>query len=630
MHAERSATEPGPAADGRDRDVKVGTDLHDACYLCRGTRSNDDLGEMHQVLGLIVSIVGSIVRSDQDFTALQTASQCSDRTRIHLVEGHGAKVVGKAPFAILCEQATTVVEVRHTKENYTLCLSSLQLSGFIKYDLFHMKTFIRQLLLLSMVSSTTLSAQNVGINATGIAPDGSAMLDIVAADKGVLIPRVALTATNLVGPVATPIASLLVYNTATAGVAPNNVTPGYYFWTGLVWSRLLNAGLAWQTNGNVLTGTEFMGSTNSQAVRFVANSVERMRINPVDGEVVVGALTSGLPGDMFSAVSSTTLPWAVNGYSSFNGGGVYGQVRAGTATLYGAVQGEYAGAGTALAPGAGVLGIYAGTSTFIDRAGVDGSCDGPLLTNGGAGVSGYNSIPSGIQHMGVLGSYAPTAYGAGVYGLGFGGGFPAGLIDFAVVGWRANNANFSGYFNGNHVVANGTKTASVGTSKGNQLLYVTESPEVWFEDVGTGRLVNGEAHIEMDPLFLETVVIDAEHPMHAFIQLQGDCNGVFVETGTTGFQVRELQHGSSNAPFSYRVMAKRVHFQDHRFGNDPVWGAGDTRPYMQYASPPPVDHEENLRFHAETRANWKQSPVPEGFVPFSELQRKAAQSPGRK
>ncbi len=26
--------------------------------------------------------------------------------------------------------------------------------------------------------------------------------------------------------------SLLVYNTATAGTSPNNVTPGFYYWNG--------------------------------------------------------------------------------------------------------------------------------------------------------------------------------------------------------------------------------------------------------------------------------------------------------------------------------------------------------------------------------------------------------------
>jgi hypothetical protein len=33
-------------------------------------------------------------------------------------------------------------------------------------------------------------SQNVGINATGNAPNSSAMLDIESADKGLLIPRV--------------------------------------------------------------------------------------------------------------------------------------------------------------------------------------------------------------------------------------------------------------------------------------------------------------------------------------------------------------------------------------------------------------------------------------------------------
>ena len=47
------------------------------------------------------------------------------------------------------------------------------------------------------------------------------------------MPRVALTATNAVGPISAPDGpadALMVYNTATAGVAPNNVTPGFYYW----------------------------------------------------------------------------------------------------------------------------------------------------------------------------------------------------------------------------------------------------------------------------------------------------------------------------------------------------------------------------------------------------------------
>ncbi len=87
--------------------------------------------------------------------------------------------------------------------------------------------------------STALTAQNVGINATGASPDASAALDVSMTNKGILIPRVALTAVNSASPITSPATSLMVYNTATAGTAPNNVTPGFYYWNGTSWSKLV-------------------------------------------------------------------------------------------------------------------------------------------------------------------------------------------------------------------------------------------------------------------------------------------------------------------------------------------------------------------------------------------------------
>jgi hypothetical protein len=52
--------------------------------------------------------------------------------------------------------------------------------------------------------------------------------------------------------------------------------------------------------------------------------------------------------------------------------------------------------------------------------------------------------------------------------------------------------------------------------------------------------------------------------MKVFIQLNDDCNGVFVKRGDTGFDVIELQKGQSNAHFTYRVVAKRKGFEDKR------------------------------------------------------------------
>jgi hypothetical protein len=116
-----------------------------------------------------------------------------------------------------------------------------------------------------------------------------------------------------------------------------------------------------------------------------------------------------------------------------------------------------------------------------------------------------------------------------------------------------------------------------------------ESPEMWFEDFGTAQLVNGEIKVELDALFLETVVIDADHPMHVFLQEQGESNGLYVIPGTTGFTVREKNGGTSDISFSYRILAKRVNYQDHRFGMDPTQGFEDTRPKFQYVEPFPID-----------------------------------------
>ena len=372
----------------------------------------------------------------------------------------------------------------------------------------------------------------------------------------------------------------------------------------------------WRINGNAAAATNFIGTTNAQPFRFFCNNVERMRINPVDGEIVAGALSSPYAGDLFSAVSSPTLTFAVNGYSAQNGSGTWGEILTGSATGFSAVQGVYAGSGT----GAGVLGNYNGTNTSNTRAGVLGVVSTPAANSGGAGVYGLNIIPSGNQRMGVLGSYSSTAFGIGVYGIGFGGGIIAGNNDVGVVGWRANNQNYSGYFNGNHVVANGTKTASVPTTKGNQLLYVMESPEVWFEDFGTDKLVNGEAKVKLDDLFLETVLIDAQHPMHVFVQVNGECNDVYVVKGKDGFAVKEKSNGQSNVEFSYRVVAKRLHFPDHRFGNDPVWGPGNTTAFSQRAPARPIDYDEAVKHFEEMRKNWKPTPMPAGFEYIKELE----------
>ncbi|QMU66376.1 MAG: hypothetical protein GKR88_20180 [Flavobacteriaceae bacterium] len=51
-----------------------------------------------------------------------------------------------------------------------------------------------------------------------------------------LVPRVALTARSSNDSIgARIVTSMMVYNTATFGIAPDNVIPGYYYWDGIQW-----------------------------------------------------------------------------------------------------------------------------------------------------------------------------------------------------------------------------------------------------------------------------------------------------------------------------------------------------------------------------------------------------------
>jgi len=62
----------------------------------------------------------------------------------------------------------------------------------------------------------------------------------------------------------------------------------------------------------------------------------------------------------------------------------------------------------------------------------------------------------------------------------------------------------------------------------------------------------------IDPVFSNNIISTDEHPIKVFIQLEGDCNGVYVTNKTvTGFDVIELKNGTSNVGFSYSIVANR-------------------------------------------------------------------------
>lgn len=143
-----------------------------------------------------------------------------------------------------------------------------------------MKNFNRQLaLILVLFVSAHVNAQ-IGIGTAS--PAASAELDITSSSKGVLIPRLALSSLTSASPVSSPATSLLVYNTATAGTFPNNVTPGYYYWNGTIWQRLedqtTNPG---EFHWNYLDGNPTTGSMGATFVGSASWQTDYIRLTPV-------------------------------------------------------------------------------------------------------------------------------------------------------------------------------------------------------------------------------------------------------------------------------------------------------------------------------------------------------------
>lgn len=139
-------------------------------------------------------------------------------------------------------------------------------------------SFMKSIFSLTFLLSYSTVFSQVGIGT--VTPNSSARLEVSATDKGFLPPRVALTGTADASTISTPATGLLVYNTATAGSSPANVTPGFYYYDGSKWQRISNnmptETVTFSVNANPNTGgTTFSGTvanTNYIYVSTIDNS----------------------------------------------------------------------------------------------------------------------------------------------------------------------------------------------------------------------------------------------------------------------------------------------------------------------------------------------------------------------
>jgi hypothetical protein len=329
---------------------------------------------------------------------------------------------------------------------------------------------------------------------------------------------------------------------ATEVAASSSVTPAT---TG---SGTLNFIPIWTSSTKLGNSTIFekagkvgIGTTSPTFTLDVAGEVAAT--NATVGVQAAATATSGeTNGVVAQVVSVTDLSSAVAGLSAGKTGKTFGVFGVSKSSAGGGVVGLLgAGSDEGNVIGNPVLGVW-----------------GDVGTKGGRGVVG--TADDGI---GVVGLNNSTNY------LALAGQSDQGL-DPSLLMFKVANTQFNGACGvdaSGNLLCTGSKSAAVSLADGRKVaLYAVEAPENWFEDVGSGKLINGTAVVRLDPTFTQTV--NAALDYHVFLTPKGECDGLYVANETAeGFEVHEFHQGRSNVSFDYRIMARRKGYEKVRLAD---------------------------------------------------------------
>ncbi len=248
--------------------------------------------------------------------------------------------------------------------------------------------------LAASVFTSTMFAQ-VGI---GIAtPNTNSMLDISSNNKGLLLPRLALTGRTVASPLGAFVAGMTVYNTATAGTAPDNVTPGFYLSDGSSWLRLTTDG--WSPTGNTgTTSANFIGTVDDAVLKFrvfnqVAGVIDHSLANSYFGYLSGGTGTdnfnnTGIGFRTLSTVSTGFYNTAVGTDALKNTTTGYNNTAVGANTLLSVSGTNY---NTAVGSGALATHVTGNFNTAVGGQSLQNSSSGEGNTAVGSNAHQYNS-----------------------------------------------------------------------------------------------------------------------------------------------------------------------------------------------------------------------------------------------
>ena len=160
---------------------------------------------------------------------------------------------------------------------------------------------------LSLMMLFKVNAQ-VGIGTN--TPNANSLLELESSTKGVLFPRVALTGTANVAPLAAHVQGMTVYNTATTG----DVTPGMYTNSGTAWVKLGSSSAAFSS----ATYTKTSAYTSLNTAEVTPNNITTITFS---GSAPLNFTITDLPTGNIGKVLNLFNGTGTNINASFNRGG---------------------------------------------------------------------------------------------------------------------------------------------------------------------------------------------------------------------------------------------------------------------------------------------------------------------
>jgi len=269
-----------------------------------------------------------------------------------------------------------------------------------------------------------LHGQHIGIGTN--APHTTALLEIKASNKGLLIPR---TSTASRTGIVNPAKGLILYDSTTSS---------FWYHSGSAWVQVENRGRNWSTSGNAGTNqaTHFFGTTDVSPIVFKVNNVKSGIIDTITFNSAIGfrTLDSVTTGTHNAAFGYKALNSNKDGFQN-----------------------------TAVGSNALRKNTSGGYNTAVGMQALASNIDGTGNTAVGMQALISNSNGSGNTAIGNAGLFLNTG-GSNNIAIGSGALFSNSTADNNIsIGFQSLNSNTTGYSN----VAIGVRALHVNSTKSN-------------------------------------------------------------------------------------------------------------------------------------------------------------------